>query len=65
MSTAATMTSREAAEYLGVSLATVRRWSDAGVGPACWRTPGGARRYDKAELDAWLAAQREENGQPA
>ena len=39
-------TSSQAARYLGVSLATIRRWTDAGH-IACYRTPGGQRRFSK------------------
>src|SRR5271165_2504258 len=35
-------TSSQAALYLGVSLATIRRWTDAGH-IDCYRTPGGQR----------------------
>jgi excisionase family DNA binding protein len=48
-------TSSEAARYLGVSLATVRRWSDAGSLPG-YRTPGGQRRFSRAQLDGFLAS---------
>jgi excisionase family DNA binding protein len=48
-------TSSQAARYLGVSLATVRRWTDAGhVG--CYRTPGGQRRFSRAQLDAFVSS---------
>jgi excisionase family DNA binding protein len=48
-------TSSQAALYLGVSLATVRRWTDAGhVG--CYRTPGGQRRFSRAQLDDFIAS---------
>jgi excisionase family DNA binding protein len=48
-------TSSQAARYLGVSLATVRRWTDAGhVG--CYRTPGGQRRFSRAQLDDFIAS---------
>jgi excisionase family DNA binding protein len=43
----------DAAKLLGVSLSTVRRWSDAGVLPS-YRTPGGQRRYNREQLDAFL-----------
>ena len=39
-------TSSQAARYLGVSLATVRRWTDAGH-IDCYRTPGGQRRFSR------------------
>jgi excisionase family DNA binding protein len=46
-------TSSQAASYLGVSLATVRRWSNNGhlIG---YRTPGGQRRFSREQLDAFL-----------
>ncbi|HYB24488.1 MAG TPA: helix-turn-helix domain-containing protein [Solirubrobacteraceae bacterium] len=48
-------TSSQAARYLGVSLATVRRWTDAGH-IACYRTPGGQRRFSRAQLDEFIAS---------
>lgn len=48
-------TSSQAARYLGVSLATVRRWTDAGH-VACYRTPGGQRRFSRAQLDGFIAS---------
>jgi len=48
-------TSSQAARYMGVSLATVRRWTDAGH-IACYRTPGGQRRFSRAQLDEFLAS---------
>lgn len=54
----------EAADYLGVHFTTLRRWSDAGQVP-CIRTPGGRRRFSRAELSAFLAGMRSgERGQP-
>lgn len=47
-------TSSQAASYLGVSLATVRRWTDAGH-VSCYRTPGGQRRFSRAQLDEFLS----------
>jgi excisionase family DNA binding protein len=48
-------TSSQAAVYLGVSLATVRRWTDAGhIG--CYRTPGGQRRFSRQQLDGFIAS---------
>ncbi len=48
-------TSSQAARYLGVSLATIRRWTDAGH-VACYRTPGGQRRFSKDQLDGFITS---------
>ncbi|HYM45486.1 MAG TPA: helix-turn-helix domain-containing protein [Solirubrobacteraceae bacterium] len=48
-------TSSEAADYIGVSLATIRRWTDAGH-IACYRTPGGQRRFSSDQLDEFIAS---------
>jgi excisionase family DNA binding protein len=45
--------SSQAATYLGVSLATVRRWSNDGHLHG-YRTPGGQRRFSREQLDAFL-----------
>jgi excisionase family DNA binding protein len=50
-------TSSQAARYLGVSLATVRRWTDAGH-ISCYRTPGGQRRFSREQLDEFVASMR-------
>ena len=46
-------TSSQAAGYLGVSLATIRRWTDAGH-ISCYRTPGGQRRFAREQLDTFV-----------
>lgn len=48
-------TSSQAARYLGVSLATVRRWTDAGYLTG-YRTPGGQRRFSREQLDGFIAS---------
>jgi len=48
-------TSSQAARYLGVSLATVRRWTDAGH-ISCYRTPGGQRRFSRDQLDRFITS---------
>jgi excisionase family DNA binding protein len=48
-------TSSEAANYLGVSLATIRRWTDAGH-ISCYRTPGGQRRFSRVQLDDFITS---------
>jgi excisionase family DNA binding protein len=52
-------TSSQAALYLGVSLATIRRWTDAGH-IACYRTPGGQRRFSRAQLDGFITSMSQE-----
>ena len=43
----------QAAEFLGVSAALLRRWSDHGVVPV-YLTPGGQRRYSLADLQRFI-----------
>lgn len=43
----------QAARELGVSLGTVRRWSDLGYIKA-YRTPGGQRRFSRSQIDEFL-----------
>jgi excisionase family DNA binding protein len=50
-------TSSQAATYLGVSLATVRRWSNDGHLRG-YRTPGGQRRFSREQLDGFLRSLR-------
>jgi len=58
-------TSSQAASYLGVSLATIRRWSDAGH-ISCYRTPGGQRRFSREQLDRFIGSlQRHGSGTTA
>ena len=47
------LSTSEAARHLGVSLSTVRRWSDAGHLRG-YRTPGGQRRFSVEQLDQFL-----------
>jgi excisionase family DNA binding protein len=54
-------TSSQAARYLGVSLATVRRWTDAGH-IDCYRTPGGQRRFSRSQLDEFIASMQRTGG---
>jgi len=52
-------TSSQAALYLGVSLATIRRWTDAGH-IACYRTPGGQRRFSRGQLEDFISSMQED-----
>lgn len=47
------LTARDVAELLGVTPATVLRWTRQGALPAV-RLPSGQIRYRPEELDAWL-----------
>ena len=49
------LSTSEAAAHLGVSLSTVRRWSDAGHLRG-YRTPGGQRRFTVEQLNEFLAS---------
>ena len=51
------LTASEAARHLGVSISTLRRWSDAGHVQS-YRTPGGQRRFSVDQLDAFLDSPR-------
>ncbi len=48
----------EAAAYLGVSAASLRKWSNQGFVPV-YRTPGGQRRFVRGDLDDFLRAMRQ------
>ena len=48
----------EAAAYLGVSPASLRKWSNSGLVPT-YRTPGGQRRYSVEDLDTFMRSMRE------
>jgi excisionase family DNA binding protein len=56
------LTLGQAAKFLGVAQSTIRKWSDLGRVPAFY-TPGGHRRYKRADLEAFL--QRSGPGKPA
>ena len=48
---------QKASKVLGVHPATLRAWSNRGR-IASQRTPGGHRRFSRADLDAWVESQR-------
>jgi excisionase family DNA binding protein len=52
-------TSSQAAGYLGISLATIRRWTDAGH-ISCYRTPGGQRRFSRDQLEDFVSSMHRE-----
>ena len=56
------LTLGQAAAFLGAAQSTVRKWADGGRLPAFY-TPGGHRRFQRADLEAFLAGPR--NAPPA
>lgn len=48
----------EAADILGVSAASLRKWSDQRLVPV-YRTPGGQRRYSPADLEEFFDSMRQ------
>ncbi len=57
------LTSAQAAQLLGVTAATVKRWSDAGLLP-CVRTAGAHRRFDPAEVARLVDGRRKDEPLP-
>ena len=51
------LSTREAADYLGLSARTLDRYRVSGEGPVFHRF-GGRVRYTRADLDAWAKARR-------
>jgi len=49
------LTAEDVADYLGVSIRTVRSWTAAGVIPHI-RLPGRLVRFDRSAVDAWVAS---------
>ena len=48
----------QAAEYLGVSAASLRKWSNQGL-VRVYRTPGGQRRFSIDDLDSFKRSMRQ------
>jgi hypothetical protein len=56
----AMMTTREAAEYLGMKPNTLEIWRGKGTGPHFYKYDGPVR-YAKEDLDAWLDERKRRN----
>ncbi|MGB8706443.1 MAG: helix-turn-helix domain-containing protein [Dehalococcoidia bacterium] len=54
------LTARQVARLLNVHVNTVRRWNDRGILKAYRIGPRGDRRFNKVDIDMFLAG----NGQP-
>ncbi|MGI4856975.1 MAG: helix-turn-helix domain-containing protein [Janthinobacterium lividum] len=55
------LTTRQAAELLGVSVRTAQNWIETGA-LGSWKTPGGHRRIRRSAVQAMLAEHRKANG---
>ena len=51
------LTLGQAARFLGVAQSTIRKWSDQARVPAFY-TPGGHRRFRRADLEAFIERSR-------
>jgi excisionase family DNA binding protein len=49
------LSTSQAARALGVSLGTIRRWSDMGHLES-YRTPGGQRRFSREQIDQFVSS---------
>jgi excisionase family DNA binding protein len=57
------ITSKQAANLLGVTTRTIQLWSESGVLKA-WKTPGGHRRFNVAEIEGLKAQFKKEAKAP-
>ena len=55
------LSTSQAAQALGVSLGTIRRWSDMGHLQS-YRTPGGQRRFSQDQIDRFLGSLEQQSG---
>jgi excisionase family DNA binding protein len=58
------LSTSQAAQALGVSLGTIRRWSDMGYLQS-YRTPGGQRRFSQEQIDQFVGSLEQQTTQPA
>jgi excisionase family DNA binding protein len=57
------LSTSQAAHALGVSLGTIRRWSDLGYLQS-YRTPGGQRRFSQDQIDQFLGSLAQQTTDP-
>jgi excisionase family DNA binding protein len=57
-----TLTSRQAAKYVGVSDAALRLWRSEGRGPRFFRAGEKLIRYRRADLDSWIESRLSQSG---
>lgn len=56
------LSTSQAARALGVSIGTVRRWSDRGYLDS-YRTPGGQRRFSREQINHFVGTLQSGDGQ--
>ncbi|MFZ0089421.1 MAG: helix-turn-helix domain-containing protein [Solirubrobacteraceae bacterium] len=57
------LSTSQAAQALGVSLGTIRRWSDLGYLES-YRTPGGQRRFSQEQIDKFVGSLEQQTSDP-
>jgi excisionase family DNA binding protein len=57
------LSTSQAARTLGVSLGTIRRWSDMGYLES-YRTPGGQRRFSSEQIEQFLESLQDPASSP-
>lgn len=57
------LSTSQAAQALGVSLGTIRRWSDLGYLHS-YRTPGGQRRFSQEQIDQFVGSLEQQPSDP-
>lgn len=57
------LSTSQAAQALGVSLGTIRRWSDMGYLES-YRTPGGQRRFSHEQIDRFVGSLEQPPAEP-
>jgi excisionase family DNA binding protein len=58
------LSTSQAAQALGVSLGTIRRWSDMGYLES-YRTPGGQRRFSAEQIQQFIDSLQRGTRQPS
>jgi excisionase family DNA binding protein len=58
------LSTSQAAQALGVSLGTIRRWSDMGYLQS-YRTPGGQRRFSQEQIETFLGTLEHQSADPS
>ena len=56
------LSTSQAAQALGVSLGTIRRWSDMGYLQS-YRTPGGQRRFSQEQIEQFVGSLEQQSTQ--